>query len=1344
MMIINCNFTANNAYSGGAVSNAGNVTISDSNFTNNTANYGGALFNNGNALPIVETMTVHYCSFSGNSASGYGGAISSNSVLSVDNSNFKGNIVGSSGYGGAIHIYSGNYTDTNDTFINNTAYCGGVVFTSGVTTITGSKFTNNTASNVGGALCNINGGKLTINDSDFVGNVASGYNTNGGGAIYNDQSSYLMLLTCNFTANNAASGGAVNNAGNFTVINSNFTNNTATTVGGALFNNGYAPPFNDYITVHNCSFNGNSASSYGGAIGSNGVLIVDNSNFMNNIVGINGYGGAIYIGGGNYTDTNNTFINNTASCGGATFNTGNTTITDSKFINNTAYNVGGAIVNDSLANLNITRCEFTGNIAENSNGGAINNMGILNVAGSSFKLNHANMGGAIGNGGTGTIQFNSIVNNTATTGVSDVYSASGSLNSDNNWWGSNAGPSGKVYGTVVNKWLVLNINTYPTKIHTGQNSTVTANILYDNGILNDPNHPELYYHDPTTVHVPDGIIVNFSTSNGVVTSPLLLVNGSAQSNLNGLITDIAYVTATVDNQTVQSQVTTLPTPSANPTGGLYNKNQKVTLNMNIPGTIYYTLDGSDPTTSSSIYVTPISINISTVLKYLAVNLLGDQSPIYTDTYTIDTVPPTANADPTAGLYNCTKVITLSMSEPGTIYYTLDGSEPTTSSFVYINPITINSNTQLNFFAIDSAGNPSLYYMYTYKIDTIPPTAYASQSGGIYNTTQTVTLNMDKDGTIYYTLDGTAPTTSSSIYLNPITINTNTVLKYLAVDMAGNKSPVYTDNYIIDTVSPTANSNPAGGLYNKTKVVTLTMSKPGTIYYTQDGSDPTTSSSIYLNPISINISTVLKYLAVDLAGNKSPVYTDNYIIDTVPPTADANPIGGYYNITEKVALNMSKPGNIYYTTDGTTPTVYNTPYTNPITIDSNTILKYLAVDLAGNKSPLYTEEYTIDRIPPTVNMVDPLNNTMINVVNKKITVTFSEPIKPGSNYGSISVTGPSGNIIMIPNISGNILTLTPNSNYLDGNYTLNIPVNAVTDLSGNGLDVILSSCFGIDTVLPTASANPIGGLYKADQNVTLSMSKNGTIYYTTNGTTPTINSTPYKSKINITSTTTLKYFAVDLTGNQSPVYTQIYTIDKTSPTITSTDPTKNAVNVPTNKVIKITFSEPIKAGTMLIDLKDSKGKLTPITTSINGNILTINHATLFNNGTYSISLHTGCITDLAGNALALSGITFNVDGIPPKIKKTTPANNAVNVPINQIVKINFNEAIKFGKTSIIELKNNSGISIPFTSTITGNTLIIKPKSAFAHKTNYTITLHTGCITDLAGNGITIFSTKFTTA
>lgn len=83
------------------------------------------------------------------------------------------------------------------------------------------------------------------------------------------------------------------------------------------------------------------------------------------------------------------------------------------------------------------------------------------------------------------------------------------------------------------------------------------------------------------------------------------------------------------------------TASASPNGGFYNTNETVTLSMNHGGTIYFTLDGSNPTTSSSKYITPITIINTTILKYLAVDLIGNRSPIYSETYTVDKVMPTS-------------------------------------------------------------------------------------------------------------------------------------------------------------------------------------------------------------------------------------------------------------------------------------------------------------------------------------------------------------------------------------------------------------------------------------------------------------------------------------------------------------------------------------------------------------------------------------------------------------------------------------------------------------------------------------------------------------------------------
>ena len=203
-----------------------------------------------------------------------------------------------------------------------------------------------------------------------------------------------------------------------------------------------------------------------------------------------------------------------------------------------------------------------------------------------------------------------------------------------NWWGSNNGPSTTdvMSSSPVSSWLVLNITANPVTIGNNAKSTITANLLKDN----NGNSVNGYF--------PNGTSITFTTTLGTISSSAKTVGGIAQSNLNsGLIDGLSTVSAMLDNQNMIINVTIKdtipPTVTVNPVSGLYNKAKIVTLNISELGTIYYTLNGSTPTLTSTPYTVPIDITKTTTLKYLAEDLAGNLSPIYTQTYTIDKIPP---------------------------------------------------------------------------------------------------------------------------------------------------------------------------------------------------------------------------------------------------------------------------------------------------------------------------------------------------------------------------------------------------------------------------------------------------------------------------------------------------------------------------------------------------------------------------------------------------------------------------------------------------------------------------------------------------------------------------------
>jgi methionine-rich copper-binding protein CopC len=142
------------------------------------------------------------------------------------------------------------------------------------------------------------------------------------------------------------------------------------------------------------------------------------------------------------------------------------------------------------------------------------------------------------------------------------------------------------------------------------------------------------------------------------------------------------------------------------------------------------------------------------------------------------------------------------------------------------------------------------------------------------------------------------------------------------------------------------------------------------------------------------------------------------------------------------------------------------------------------------------------------------------------------------------------------------------------------------------------------------------------------------------------------------------------------------------------------------------------------------------------VLTITPTNLLTNDTkYNVIIHTGSVTDLEGDPVALWSSSFSV-GPAPTITSIDPANEATNVSTSKIITVSFSEPIEVGNSDI-QFTNSSGSAIPFTKTISGNVLIIIPTNPLAESTKYTLTLHTGSVTDLTGNPLKLTSTTFTT-
>ena len=493
------------------------------------------------------------------------------------------------------------------------------------------------------------------------------------------------------------------------------------------------------------------------------------------------------------------------------------------------------------------------------------------------------------------------------------------------------------------------------------------------------------------------------------------------------------------------------------------------------------------------------------------------------------------------------------------------------------------------FAVPVVTNGKVYLGAAYQVDTygLLTTEQAAAApvihpngGTISPGTQITLTSATPSANIYYTLDGSTPTTGSTLYAGGFTLDTAATVKAVASASNYLESSVTSAVFTLTSQTPPPVFAPAPGTYSSAQQVTLAdADSSAALYYSTDGSTPSSSSQLYAGSIPVSSSTTIRAVAIDPALQNSNVVSSSYVIQAGGTTIN---FGNGFSSVAGLTLNGStknsddsrlqlteggqnQAGSVFYSqpinvqafttdfafqlsnavADGFTFTIQNTAATALGAYGSGLgyggIKKSVAVkfDLYSNagegtdSTGIYANGAT-----PTVPFVDMTSSGLV--------LRSGDSMQAHLTYDGTTLT-----MLLTDGVSGKSFTLS---------QAVNIPQiigSSQAWVGFTGSTGGLSSSQKILSWTYTAQASPAttappvftpaGGTYAAPQNVTISdATANAVIHYTTDGSTPGTSSPVYGAALQVgAGTTTIRALAMASGASPSSMVSAVYTVTGTS-------------------------------------------------------------------------------------------------------------------------------------------------------------------------------------------------------